>query len=124
MEFVSAGVAAAVELSLMQPLDLVKTRMQLAGAGTNAERFSGTVGAARSIARAEGLAGLYRGFGTGLAIVVPRRGFKFAANEFFRSQLGSQRGGGPLSFRRSLLAGGLAGNPNPDPGPDPTLTLT
>ena len=75
--FAAAGIAAAVELSIMQPLDVVKTRLQLQSSQlATADRYSGTVHALRRIHAAEGTAGLWRGFGTGLAIVVPRRGLK------------------------------------------------
>ena len=106
--FAAAGVAAAVELSLMQPLDVVKTRLQLQSSRlATADCYTGTWHALRGICAAEGLQGLWRGFGTGLAIVIPRRGLKFAFNDFFRGLLGGS--GERLPFIRSLLAGGLAG---------------
>ena len=109
--FAAAGVAAAVELSIMQPLDVVKTRLQLQSSQlATADRYSGTWHALRSIHAAEGAAGLWRGFGTGLAIVIPRRGLKFAFNDFFRSVLQPPRGAAERpSFHRNLAAGGLAG---------------
>ena len=77
--FAAAGIAAALELSIMQPLDVVKTRLQLQSSQlTTADHYSSTLHALRKIHMAEGMAGLWRGFGTGLAIVVPRRGFKVA----------------------------------------------
>jgi solute carrier family 25 2-oxodicarboxylate transporter 21 len=109
--FIAGGVAAAVELSVMQPLDLVKTRLQLQGRSRlfNADRFTGTFNALLLIYRAEGAAGLWRGFGSGLAIVIPRRGLKFAANDGFRSLLASRGSTQELPFRLSMLAGGLTG---------------
>ena len=140
--FAAAGVAAAVELSVMQPLDVVKTRLQLQSSQfATADRYSGTWHALRSIHAAEGAAGLWRGFGTGLAIVIPRRGLKFAFNDFFKSVLQPRRGATERpSFHCNLAAGGLAGaceavlitplevikvamqsepNPNPNPNPSP-----
>lgn len=108
-QFLAAGTAATVELSLMQPLDVIKTRLQLQGQGVaHADRFSGTFGALRSIHQAEGAVGLWRGFVPGLAVVIPRRGLKFAGNSVFRRMLGDGSGG-PLPFGRTMLAGGLAG---------------
>ena len=94
--FFAAGIAAAVELSVMQPLDVVKTQLQLRG------RHATMSGAFRSLHATGGLIGFWRGFGPGLGIVVPRRGFKFAANELF----GRWLPGGPAS---KLCAGALAG---------------
>ena len=145
--FAAAGVAAAVELSIMQPLDVVKTRLQLQGSQlATADRYSGTWHALRSIHAAEGAAGLWRGFGTGLAIVIPRRGLKFAFNDFFRSVLQPRRGATERpSFHCNLAAGGLAGaceavlvtplevikvvmhsepSPSPNPGPSPSPNLS
>ena len=145
--FAAAGVAAAVELSIMQPLDVVKTRLQLQGSQlATADRYSGTWHALRSIHAAEGAAGLWRGFGTGLAIVIPRRGLKFAFNDFFRSVLQPRRGATERpSFHCNLAAGCLAGaceavlvtplevikvvmhsepSPSPNPGPSPSPNLS
>ena len=106
-EFVAAGVAAAVELTAMQPLDVIKTRLHLQGSGlSTCDRFTGTGDALRAIHRVEGLRGLWRGFGTGLVIVVPRRGLKFAANSTFTS---SSLLAGLTPRQRGMLAGGLAG---------------
>ena len=106
-EFTAAGVAAAVELTIMQPLDVIKTRLHLQSARQmHGDRFTSTTGALRSIHRAEGMRGLWRGFGTGMTIVVPRRGLKFAANSGFAS---SQLLSHLAPRERCLLAGGLAG---------------
>jgi len=106
--FAAAGTAAAVELTLVQPLDVVKTRLHLeSAAAPRSDAFGGsTVRALRGIYAVEGVRGLWRGFGTGLAIVIPRRGLKFAANSAFGSAL--ERAAVPPR-RRKLLAGALAG---------------
>ncbi|KOO30486.1 mitochondrial 2-oxodicarboxylate carrier [Chrysochromulina tobinii] len=70
-----------------------------------ANRFGGsTLSALRHIHAAEGLRGLWRGFGSGLAVVVPRRGLKFAFNSMFTDLFEHMP-----SRRRALLSGGLAG---------------
>ena len=104
--FLAAGVAAAVELTLMQPLDVVKTRLHLeSAAAPRSDRFGGsTLSALRHIHAAEGLRGLWRGFGSGLAVVVPRRGLKFTFNSMFTDLFEKMP-----SRRRALLSGGLAG---------------
>ena len=94
--FVAAGVAAAAELSVMQPLDVVKTRLQVQQAA------GGMLSQLRHAYRADGLAGLWCGFSPGLAIVVPRRGLKFAAESQFSAWLGT----GPWS---PIASGAAAG---------------
>lgn len=107
--FVCAGVAAVVELSIMQPLDVVKTRMHLQGLGVRTgDNFSGTYAAVQGIRSSEGLIGLWRGFVPGLCVVIPRRGFKFVFYDTFIGMLwSSDRGKAP--FAHSMVAGGLAG---------------
>lgn len=104
--FVAAGIAAAVELTLLNPMDVVKTRLHLQSSlSSQTDRFKGTLNAIKEIYINEGFRGLWRGYWVGLMVVIPRRGFKFAANATFLSLLGDR-----LSTRhRAVLAGGLAG---------------
>lgn len=50
----------------VQPLDLVKTRMQISGAGGAKKEYSGTLDACAKILRSEGVVGIYKGLGAGL----------------------------------------------------------
>lgn len=103
--FVAAGVAAAGELSIMQPLDVVKTRLQMPSSCSSSQQqatMTTTWTVLRQIYFSDGLVGLWRGFGPGLGIVVPRRGLKFALNGLFVSWLGGNAAG-------ALVAGGAAG---------------
>jgi len=93
----------------MQPLDVVKTRMHLQGAGVRTgDNFQGTWAAIRGIQAAEGLRGLWRGFVPGLCVVIPRRGFKFVFYDAFISLLWrGEKAKAP--FAHSMVAGGMAG---------------
>lgn len=93
----------------MQPLDVVKTRMHLQGAGVHTgDNFPGTLGAIRGIRSAEGTVGLWRGFVPGLCVVIPRRGFKFLFYDAFVSVVWSgEKGKAP--FLQSMAAGSMAG---------------
>lgn len=107
--FVAGGAAATAELVIMQPLDVVKTRMHLQGLGVQSgDNFPTTLGAIRGIRNAEGMIGLWRGFVPGLCVVIPRRGFKFmfydAAISFVWS--GDKK---KAPFLQSMAAGGMAG---------------
>lgn len=50
----------------VQPLDLVKTRMQISGVGGAKKEYKNTFDAFTSILRKEGVTGIYRGLGAGL----------------------------------------------------------
>lgn len=104
--FIAAGVAAAVELTILNPLDVIKTRLHLQSIySPSSDKFGGTVGALREIYVKEGLRGLWRGYFVGLVVVIPRRGFKFASNSMFLLFLDDK-----LSSRtRAVVSGGLAG---------------
>ncbi|KAF9803941.1 hypothetical protein SFRURICE_000479 [Spodoptera frugiperda] len=63
MNFIIGGTAGMMGISVVQPADLLKTRMQLLGpAGKNAS----FVGVARDIARKEGILGFYVGLSAAL----------------------------------------------------------
>lgn len=49
----------------VQPLDLVKNRMQLSGAGGAKKEYKNTFDALSTILRKEGVTGIYKGLGAG-----------------------------------------------------------
>lgn len=51
---------------VVQPLDLVKNRMQLSGAGGAKKEYNNTFDALTKILRNEGVRGIYKGLGAGL----------------------------------------------------------
>ncbi|XP_064460795.1 mitochondrial 2-oxoglutarate/malate carrier protein-like [Ornithodoros turicata] len=59
----SAGMAATL---FVQPLDLIKNRMQLSGEGGKAKEHKTSLHAIRSILQKEGLTGMYAGLSAGL----------------------------------------------------------
>jgi solute carrier family 25 oxoglutarate transporter 11 len=59
----SAGMAATL---FVQPLDLVKNRMQLSGEGGKAREHKTSLHAIKSIMKAEGIIGMYTGLSAGL----------------------------------------------------------
>lgn len=50
----------------VQPLDLVKTRMQITGVGGAKKEYNNTFDAFTKILRKEGVTGIYKGLGAGL----------------------------------------------------------
>lgn len=51
---------------VVQPLDLVKTRMQISGAGGAKKEYKNTFDALTKILKNEGVRGIYKGLGAGL----------------------------------------------------------
>jgi len=59
----SAGMGATV---FVQPLDLIKTRLQISGQGGGAKEYTGTFDAISKIIKREGITSLYKGLSAGL----------------------------------------------------------
>jgi len=51
---------------VVQPLDLVKTRMQISGTGGQAKEYKNTIDAFTGILKKEGFTGIYKGIGAAL----------------------------------------------------------
>ncbi|ESO11150.1 hypothetical protein HELRODRAFT_104748 [Helobdella robusta] len=65
MKFVFGGTAGMMATCVVQPLDLIKNRMQLSGVGTAKERVTSFT-CAKNIIKNEGFTGLYAGLSAGL----------------------------------------------------------
>lgn len=59
--FVSSGLSGMMATSVVQPIDLLKTRMQLAGEGGTAPRYKNSFDALTSVWKTEGTARMYTG---------------------------------------------------------------
>jgi solute carrier family 25 2-oxodicarboxylate transporter 21 len=99
-----------VEILLMYPLDVVKTRVQLqTGKGIGEDSYNGMVDCFRKIVRNEGFSRLYRGITAPILMEAPKRATKFAANdswgEFYRSIFGVDK----MNQSLSILTGASAG---------------
>ncbi|XP_003745435.1 mitochondrial 2-oxoglutarate/malate carrier protein [Galendromus occidentalis] len=66
IKFVFGGVAGMGATLFVQPMDLIKNRMQLSGEGGKARQYTSTAAAAKSIFKQEGFSGLYKGLSAGL----------------------------------------------------------
>lgn len=60
MKFVSSGLAGMGATCVVQPIDLIKTRMQLSGEG-GAAKYKSSAHAALDILKTNGLRGMYNG---------------------------------------------------------------
>jgi solute carrier family 25 oxoglutarate transporter 11 len=65
-KFALGGLAGMGATLFVQPLDLVKNRMQLSGAGGTAKAYNNSFHAVTSIIRSEGVSGIYTGLSAGL----------------------------------------------------------
>mmetsp|Transcript_20293 Transcript_20293/g.71765 ORF Transcript_20293/g.71765 Transcript_20293/m.71765 type:complete len:341 (-) Transcript_20293:137-1159(-) len=110
--YVTGGLSAMFASACIQPIDLVKVRLQV-GAGT-----LGTVGVFRSVVKEEGVSGLYRGLSAALTRQATYGTARIGLHTAFSKKLKEQQGGGDLplwkSFGSAFTSGAIAsaiGNP-------------
>jgi len=100
----AGAVAGLVEVLIMYPLDVVKTRMQLR---VGAERKS-IVGIFSTIIKEEGAGRLYRGILSPILAEAPKRAIKFSTNEKYKEWFTNKKTH-KLSYTGAATAGALAG---------------
>lgn len=61
VQFAFGGLAGMMATCIVQPIDLIKTRMQLSGEGGTQKIHKSSFSAAINIAKSEGFRGMYRG---------------------------------------------------------------
>lgn len=66
VKFVIGGLSGMSATMFVQPLDLVKTRMQISGEGGSAKLYKNSFEAVTTILRTEGVTGIYAGLSAGL----------------------------------------------------------
>lgn len=76
-QFLSGAIAGVSEILVMYPLDVVKTRQQLA----TTSDCNGTINCLRKIVSEEGVSRLYKGISAPILMEAPKRAIKFAAND-------------------------------------------
>uniref|UniRef100_A0A6B2LC93 Mitochondrial 2-oxoglutarate/malate carrier protein n=1 Tax=Arcella intermedia TaxID=1963864 RepID=A0A6B2LC93_9EUKA len=105
--FVYGGLSGCIATCVVQPIDLIKTRMQLSGEGVAAKQHKTAFHAALSIAKAEGIKGMYKGLSAGIlrqaTYTTTRLGVYQALEEKFKTP------GRPVSFLVKLVCGMTAG---------------
>lgn len=100
----------AIQSLVLSPVELVKIRLQLQAKTNKPSIHKGPADVARSIVRAEGWRGLYRGLAITVLRDAPAHGVYFWTYEYTREGLHPGcRKSGQESFGTMLLAGGLAG---------------
>ncbi|XP_043505218.1 mitochondrial glutamate carrier 1-like [Polistes fuscatus] len=108
-KIINGGIAGIIGVSVVFPLDLVKTRLQNQVIGPNGERmYSSMFDCFKKTYKAEGYFGMYKGSGVNILLITPEKAIKLTANDTFRHYL-STGPGQQLPLEREMLAGGLAG---------------
>nr|CAG4652230.1 EOG090X0F8Y [Triops cancriformis] len=131
-KIINGGVAGIVGVSIVYPIDLVKTRLQnqtSSGLENEQKRYKNMLDCFRKTYRAEGYFGMYRGciyifvlrkavFKTfvgfhllgsavNIVLVTPEKAIKLTANDVFRYLLTDSKG--RLTVGKEMISGGLAG---------------
>ncbi|XP_071508692.1 mitochondrial glycine transporter B-like [Diadema antillarum] len=108
--FISGTISGTCSCVLLQPLDLLKTRIQAARAIPSAPGFrasspaKGLISTTFSVVRKEKVTGLWRGLSPSLARTVPGVGLYFLSLHTIQDQFGWQE----LTAAQGLISGGLA----------------
>eukprot|EP00929_Paragymnodinium_shiwhaense_P051851 TRINITY_DN26029_c0_g1_i1.p1 TRINITY_DN26029_c0_g1~~TRINITY_DN26029_c0_g1_i1.p1 ORF type:complete len:272 (+),score=34.15 TRINITY_DN26029_c0_g1_i1:353-1168(+) len=88
--FVAAGLSGAFAAAATTPFDVVKTKLQTQGAtsdGPSLLRYRGVLSTVRLIAREEGAAGFFRGFGPRVTLAMPSAAICWGTYEAIRMAL-------------------------------------
>jgi hypothetical protein len=72
LTFLNSGLSGMGATCVVQPIDLIKTRMQLSGVG-GAIKYKSSFHAAADIVKTEGLRALYNGYVIGLILIARRK---------------------------------------------------
>lgn len=107
-KILNGGIAGIVGVSVVFPLDLVKTRLQNQTVGPNGEKmYKNMFDCFKKTYAAEGYFGMYRGSAVNILLITPEKAIKLAANDMFRHYL--TLSDGSLPIMRQMVAGGMAG---------------
>ncbi|KAJ2808203.1 mitochondrial aspartate-glutamate transporter agc1 [Coemansia helicoidea] len=107
----NGAIAGVTGVSIVFPLDMVKTRLQNQKPVQGRMPYAGGVDCFRQIVSREGVRGLYRGLVPNLAGVTPEKALKLAVNDIMRGVLARRAGTTPdaLPVAYGALAGATAG---------------
>ncbi|KAJ2015502.1 Fe(2+) transporter [Coemansia sp. RSA 2337] len=97
----AGGVATIVSDALMNPFDVIKQRMQLAGTG-----YRNIIDCASKVLRHEGLRAFYVSYPTTLMMNMPFQSIQFGCYDLFRRSLNPTGSYSPVTH---VFAGGMAG---------------
>ncbi|CAL8273360.1 unnamed protein product [Merluccius merluccius] len=102
-QIVAGGSAGLVEICLMHPLDVVKTRFQIQRGTSDPNSYKSLGDCFRTVFRNEGIYGFYKGIMPPILAETPKRAVKFFTFEQYKKLLGLT----PLSTGLALSVAGL-----------------
>ncbi|XP_061119295.1 mitochondrial 2-oxodicarboxylate carrier [Conger conger] len=102
-QIIAGGSAGLVEICLMHPLDVVKTRFQIQRGSNDPHGYKGLGDCFRTIFRNEGVYGFYKGILPPILAETPKRAVKFFTFEQYKKLLSFT----PLSPAMALSLAGL-----------------
>jgi solute carrier family 25 oxoglutarate transporter 11 len=106
-KFLFGGLSGCGATLIVQPLDLIKTRLQLSGEGGGAKVHKSTLHAISSVVRAEGLGNLYNGLSAALFRQVTYTTTRMGVFQYLMDQTPSATFAHRVVF--GAIAGGVAG---------------
>ncbi|XP_048218452.1 mitochondrial 2-oxodicarboxylate carrier [Perognathus longimembris pacificus] len=106
-QILAGGSAGLVEICLMHPLDVVKTRLQLQRFVTDPKSYKSLGDSFRTIFKTEGLFGFYKGILPPILAETPKRSIKFLAFEQYKKMLGNTSLSPGLTFSLAGFGSGL-----------------
>lgn len=107
-KIVNGGIAGIIGVTIVFPLDLVKTRLQNQTIGPDGKpQYKNIFDCFMKTYKSEGYFGMYRGAAVNILLITPEKAIKLAANDLFRYTL--TKADGTLTLLRQMMAGGLAG---------------
>ncbi|XP_033628669.1 mitochondrial glutamate carrier 1-like isoform X1 [Asterias rubens] len=104
---INGALAGVAGVTCIFPIDLVKTRLQNQQVSDGRRMYNNLFDCFIKTAKADGIRGLYKGFGVNVTLISPEKAIKLVGNDFFRYHL--RKDGAHLGLHREMLAGGGAG---------------
>ncbi|XP_038193508.1 mitochondrial 2-oxodicarboxylate carrier isoform X3 [Arvicola amphibius] len=106
-QVVAGGSAGLIEICLMHPLDVVKTRFQVQRNVMDPQNYKSLGDSFRMIFRTEGLFGFYKGILPPILAETPKRAVKFSTFEQYKKLLGYVSLSPGLTFAIAGLGSGV-----------------
>ncbi|KAI9095078.1 mitochondrial substrate carrier [Phlyctochytrium arcticum] len=120
--FVTGGLGGMIATAIIQPVDMVKVRMQLAGEGSKNVKVN-PITLAAEIIRKERFSSLYRGLSAGLLRQATYTTARMGLFNTFLSYSKERNGDGKVTFAQRALSGLAAGGLGAIVGTPPDLAL-
>uniref|UniRef100_A0A1A9UXQ8 Mitochondrial 2-oxoglutarate/malate carrier protein n=1 Tax=Glossina austeni TaxID=7395 RepID=A0A1A9UXQ8_GLOAU len=109
IKFVIGGLAGMTATSFVQPMDLVKTRMQMGGVGTAQREYKNSIDVIVNILKTEGVLKFYKGIGAALlrqaTYTTTRMGVYQTINDMYKTHTGIATPSTVASIIMGLTAG-------------------